>query len=290
MVPQQLANLYWLGEVKKMNMIAFLSCLILLFLFNQVSAQRPGFYKDLFMDGGVGMISASSLHAADILGLTLEFIATEDAQIQNGFIVKNENDENGVLLYPDGQPRFRMIYTNGGVYVEEHGKSLGSQGREQIKQFYFNGGSYSGSCGGAYIIGCDNQYFYKLWSGTQTFTDIYGSYVGHFIPQDSPLLQYYSYGDYYYINGIYQNGGGYVTTMPQVTEILLRFDNPGHHTHNKPTTWAHKKDKYSGRLVVTGSHPEMETRGEVLEIMCAILMYALDGQGLPTVKALLKNG
>ena len=59
-------------------------------------------------------------------------------------------DENGILLYPDGAPRFRVVYMNGGR-AKAHGGTLGEQGRKNYRMFVANGGGYVGSCAGAFI-------------------------------------------------------------------------------------------------------------------------------------------
>ena len=78
------------------------------------------------------------------------------------------------------------------------------------------------------------------------------------------------------------------------TEVLLRYDYPGWDMHRKASTWAYKPSGplglAAGRIVVTGSHPESVFSGERLELMQAILLYALDGTGLPRLKAELTNG
>jgi hypothetical protein len=94
-----------------------------------------GYYKDLFMDGGVSLTSRESLPAADYLGLSMEYLATSDQLLQNSILLGNSDDTNGVLLYPDGQPRFRCIFMNGGS-ATYHGKSLGESGRERIRNFF----------------------------------------------------------------------------------------------------------------------------------------------------------
>jgi len=113
-------------------------------------AQTEGFYKDLFMDGGVSLTSRISLPAATALGYSMEYLATGDGARQADVMIQNALDDNGYLLYPDGSPRFRCIYTNGGG-ATNHGNSLGEVGRSRIRDFYYNGGSYSGSCAGAFI-------------------------------------------------------------------------------------------------------------------------------------------
>lgn len=82
-----------------------------------------GFYKDIFMSGGANLTSRKTLHAAESLGLTYEYYAGKDPVQQNKLLIGTADDENGLLLYPDGQPRFRMLYVNGGA-ATKHGMSL----------------------------------------------------------------------------------------------------------------------------------------------------------------------
>lgn len=109
-----------------------------------------GYYKDLFMDGGVSLTSRTSLAAAEYAGLSIEYLATDDSSIQAKVMIENEYDYNGILLYPDGKPRFRVIYTNGGK-ATKHGNFLGEKGRNRVKTFYYNSGSYTDSCAGMFI-------------------------------------------------------------------------------------------------------------------------------------------
>ena len=72
------------------------------------SLKTPGFYKDLFMSGGARLSSRKTLPAAESLGLSYEYYAGKDEAKQNELFSGSPADTNGVLLYPDGQPRFRM--------------------------------------------------------------------------------------------------------------------------------------------------------------------------------------
>ncbi len=259
--------------------------------------QTPGYFKDIFMDGGVFLTSRLTLPAADSLGLSLEALATELVTYQTTVIIGDTNDSNGRLLYPDGLPRFRTIYTNGGL-ATSHGSSLGEEGRARIRQFFYNGGSYTGSCAGAFLaclsyeaIGSIPEY-YHIWPGRTGRTQLLESYTGHFVPHNSPLLDYFDFGDDFYIPNIRHNGGCYARETPfypSGTEFLLRYDYPGLPFHEKASCWAYKEDELSGRVVVIGSHPEGLTSGEGLGLMEAILLYALDGIGSTTLKAELLN-
>ncbi|NQU29025.1 MAG: T9SS type A sorting domain-containing protein [Candidatus Marinimicrobia bacterium] len=249
------------------------------------------------MDGGVALSGNTSLHAADSLGLSLDFIATESVSFQTEAIISNDDDSNGRLLYPDGAPRFRTIYSNGGR-ATDHGSSLGEEGRNRFRQFYYNGGSYTGSCAGAYLACLSWQEngiipeYYHIWPGRMEPTSLIDSYTGHFIPQDSPLLDFFNFGGDHYIADIYHNGGGFAREdidFPVGTEVLLRFDYPGEHMHQKISCWAYKVEESTGRIVVVGSHPETEYSSEGLQLMEAILLYALEGTAPAQLKGELLN-
>lgn len=128
-----------------------------------------GYYKSLFVDAGYSLNNyylPSHFNWITTLGIEndYEYIQTgkkdsvKFCSIQNGVMVGapteeiDWKDENGVLLYPDGEPRFRMLYANGGK-SSVHGASLGDKGRYQVRTFYENGGSYVGTCAGAFL-GC----------------------------------------------------------------------------------------------------------------------------------------
>ena len=88
-----------------------------------------GFYKDLFYDAGVGLDDQDKLIAGDFLKISYEFYSGENADTQSLLMIKNEHDDNGVLLYPDGEPRFTVLYTCGGY--GDHKKSMGTEGIQQ---------------------------------------------------------------------------------------------------------------------------------------------------------------
>ncbi len=276
--------------------LAFFSLTI--FIIKPVFSQTEGFYKDLFMDGGVDLTSRTVLPAADALNLSMEFLATSDVTLQTQGMIENINDQNGCLLYPDGAPRFALIYTNGGS-ATNHGNSLGEEGRNRIRAFYYNGGSYTGSCAGAFIASLSYmsagiyEPYYHIWPGRTEQPSLAATYTGHFIPQGSPLLNYYDFGSDLYISNVYHNYGCFAREdldFPAGTEILLRYDYTPNSMHNKPSCWAYIKDEKSGRVVVIGSHPESVMSGERLDLMKAILLYALDGVAAPKVKGMLANG
>ena len=111
------------------------------------------------------------------------------------------------------------------------------------------------------------------------------------LEKGSPLLQYHGFDGDFYVDSIWHNKGGYPESFPSGTEILARYDYPKKTAiHNKPSIWAYKESHQSGRIVLTGSHPEVESHGEKRDLMAAMMRYALDGVGSVSLKGILKNG
>jgi len=266
------------------------------------------FYKDLFIDSGIWLVDTTVHPAAELLAYSSEQVSLiyddpspAEQAIQDALFIGDGNDDNGVLLYPDGAPRFRCIYEAGGWSVG-HGDFLSEDGRQRIRDFYHNGGSYSGSCAGSFI--CTQGYqsdvpflreeylhIWPAWSIAQS-----GVFkTSYTIPVDSPLLDYYDFGGDFYVDDIQHWNGSYVDSGSSNfwcvgTEACARFDAPGKNADGHVGIWAYKEDANSGRLVPIGSHPERVPLGDQQELMAAVFRYAMDGQGSPKVKASLENG
>lgn len=277
-----------------------------------VLAQNHGYYKELFMNGGIALTSRRTLPAADALGLKMEFYASAtgekisavDTLAQQQIFCGYSEDSNGWLLYPDGAPRYRAIYVNGG-HASTHAVSLTELGRKRIQEFVAAGGSYVGTCAGAYFAtagskrngkGVINRKIYlHLWPGIMHSTHLNKSQTPLRIERKSPLLRYYDFGGDYVVDSVRHNGGGYalgeeVGALPEKTEVLARYvfkNNSKVQIDNKPAIWAYKGGENSGRAVLIGSHPEAIKRGERLELMSAALLYAMDGNAKPQVKGVL---
>ena len=194
-----------------------------------------------------------------------------------------------------------MFYSFGG-HSGPHGTTLGTSGRENVNTFYANGGSFVGSCAGAYLSG---KYangklssYYNIWKGgNMKATGVGNSSIEIEIMSD--IFQEY-YGPKYsaIVTDVRHNGGGYmdVNRAPEGTEILGRFLNQkGKNSSSagfycQPGIWAYKESPESGRLVVTGSHPEDAPSGDILNMTASMFRYAWDGSGIAKVKGILKNG
>lgn len=260
------------------------------------------FYKDVFLDAGIALTSRKSLAAAKYLGLSLEGISlpysgpsNEDRALETAIITGEPVDLNGRLLYPDGQPRYRLLFVNGGTSTS-HGSSLGVKGVGNMRTFVENGGSYVGTCAGAFLASngyddvADYEYYLSAWPGISIHTRLQNRF-GMFIEEDSPLLRYYDFGGDHYVDSIRHNNGAYPKDLPFGTEVLARYDYPKNKSvHLQPGIWAYKKSPKSGRVIMEGSHPEEVKEGERRDLTAAMMLYAMDGVGVTSLKGYLKNG
>ena len=263
------------------------------------NVRLQGFYKDIFMDAGAYLKTRKSLSAASYLGYSLESVSLDDNSDtlwQNTVIAGNDDDINGRLLYPDGQPRYRMIFVCGGS-SRSHGKSLRPSCLNRMRTFVHNGGSYVGTCAGAFFAseGYDDNpdypYYLGIWPGIVRHTGLVQTYTGMFVEDSSPLLHYYDFGNDNYVADIRHNKGGYAAQWPEGTELLASYDCPEYPSvHEKPAAWAYKSNFLSGRVIMEGSHPEEVTKGERRDLTAAMLCYAADGVGDTTIKGILNCG
>ncbi len=266
-----------------------------------------GYYKDIFMDGGKALSGYKKLHAADMMGLSYDVLATTDKAAQNAVMVTSKDDLNGALLFPDGGPRYRAIFVNGGGPAP-HGASLGKDGRQRIKDFVGNGGAYTGSCAGAFIAmlhfsktkyateGAKETYLH-LWPGIARTALTFDKAADlHFSKPYHPLVQKYPSLADGKVENLYHSGGCRLDTtyypLPKGTELIGKNHAPKLPAlHGYYNILAYKKDQKTGRLVLVCSHPEGYKAGERRDLMAAVLSYALDGVGAPMpAKGALKNG
>lgn len=278
-----------------------------------------GYYKDVFMDSGIMLTSYTELPVTELLGLSMEaFVSTKhsytkpykftltDTIRQRELISGSPIDENGILLYPDGQPRFRMVYMNGGR-AGRHGASLGEEGRQNYRDFIAAGGSYLGSCAGAFVasIGTmkigkpevsNTKHYLGIWPGHTMSTGLEKSYTAVDLVKGGPLTEYFDFDGRMHIDSVRHNGGCYANleTAPEGTEILALYSTKGRDLERDidglPCVWAYKGSETSGRVVLCGSHPEAARDAENIALMAAMVRYALAGNGTSTLKAELRAG
>lgn len=288
---------------------------------------NTAYYKDLFLDGmcflnpGIkisGVVSNGMLpRAVKDCGFTCEYLLSvnndpfatpyagdentlgDKARLQRS-LAGTDEDRNGVLLYPDGEPRFRMMFIFGGS-SGNHGSAVGAAGRANVRTFYANGGSVCGSCAGAYLTGryasgSEHAYYNLVTGANMIATGLNNSSTQVILTENSPLLEYFDFPADRTIDAVRHNGGGYLDagSAPRGTEILSTF---GHSPRGgnekffgKPNAWAYKASSTSGRVAVSGSHPEDGQEGNLLHYSESLFRYAYDGSGAAKVKGVLHNG
>ncbi len=289
----------------------------------KIQTNDKGYYKDVYMESGIGVTSRVDLPSVRYLGLEMEKILSAkdskdytylDTLMQNEALVGSAMDENGVLLYPDGAPRFRVVYVNGGNAMRLS-NGFGQPGRDAFLNFIHNGGSYVGTCAGAFYA-CHYKLMDKddgtgmevkdyspeyigIWPGVVRNTAYSDAYHGLKIEPGSPLLKYYDFGGDMYVDSVRHNGGCYGITdqlWPEKGEVLARYDltkasKPSKRDFNDtPVIWSVKEKEEWGRVVSCGSHPEGVTSGDRLHLFCAMLKYAMDGNAPAKVKGALTMG
>lgn len=267
---------------------------------------QKAFYKDLFMNSGAGIGKFTTQPFVDYMGLEYEYFfaprenfTAADLEKQMLAYGGSPEDLNGVLLYPDGEPRFKVIYTNGG-YAVDHGRNLFATCREIFEKYFYNGGSYAGSCAGAMVSArgsVGNAFtstagYLGLWPGfhnSLSLTNIYPTYI---FPENSPLLRYNDFGGDRKVTGVKHWNGPYFKYWFDApgTEVLCINDLEGYDFDGLPSIIAYKPSIWSGRVIPIGGHPEQGEDEEQLNLMSSIIRYAIDGQGIAKAKGVLRNG
>ena len=305
--------------MKRVRYILYIAVVSLLFMDTVLLAQhhslgRDGYYKDIFMDSGVQLVSRKFLPSARHLQMEVETFwhvgnTLNDTLMQEKCFVGSEMDSNGILLYPDGAPRFKVVYVNGGLALY-HARSLGAQGQERFREYVRGGGSYVGTCAGQYIAttgvyrkdGTFREWsdYFALWPGRSRDTFLEEIDFTMYMDETCPLLKYYDFGGDMKVDSIYHCNGGYASLgegdpVPAGTEPLLRVDwneppEVGPSIDNQVCCWAYKPNDNSGRVILMSSHPEAVTTGERLHLMSSFFLYAIDGNGAVKVKGELLPG
>lgn len=200
--------------------------------FVRTDVPNKAFYKDLFMDTGIRMMEYRTLPVVDYLGLQYEYFfapenTPENQILQDAAYCGNPEDLNGVFLYPDGEPRFRIVYVNGG-YAGSHSQSYKAEGRNNLHRFVLNGGSLVGSCAGSFLssFGTTSSYYAQhgylgLWPGLVDNTGV-TLHPAYDIPETSPIRKYYDFGGNYKLEEILHMNGPFFSKWAEVpyTEVL----------------------------------------------------------------------
>jgi glutamine amidotransferase-like uncharacterized protein len=246
-----------------------------------------GVRADIFVDGG-DYVSKKSLEApANLAGLTREVYFSHSAATTRRLIGGNAEDLNGVLLFPDGQPRFSTIFVNG-KNSPRHSRALGETGRQAIADFYSAGGSYTGSCGGEFMAA---YYIPSIWGGEVYRHGNTGQQTVTFTETDHPIVQYLQEwnGGSNVVAGIpYYWGPVNRSTYrhPEGTEFIGTVT--GGLYRGADFLVEYRRDDKSGVAVLSPAHPEYGRRDSHVALMASILKRANDlSRAEPDIKGVL---
>ena len=245
-----------------------------------------GFYKDVFQDEGTQISGADLEIDCEYIEFTQEHLnTTDDVSGQAEIMIQNPNDENGYLLYPDGEPRFAIIYYHGGYMG--HAADLGAEGKQRIRDHYYHGGSQFGSSAGSYMLSSMQSTYFEIWPGTMNGNNVSSEAVDKIINAGSPFIGYLGYTAGSTITGVYHNNGCSIDTtdMPAGTKICA-MHNSGDLT-GYGAVWSWKDNDTTGRVLGHTGHPEGNTAEEKKKYIGASMLYLRDGLGIPDIKGQL---
>ena len=269
-----------------MRTLLIVSSIAFLFAATFNSAEAiEGFYKDVFVDEGTDLGGPGRMPALDLVQFTHEWMEIDvNTTLQSSIMTTNSNDDNGVLVYPDGEPRFAIVYYHGGSMG--HYDDLEEEGQRIVRSQYYNGGSQFGSCAGCYLL---SRWYLNLWPGRMNGENVSDTRLEHTIPENSPLLNYFGFQVGDTITNVYHNNGGSVDTsdMPEGTEIVTMHITDS--MSGYAAIWAWKDNDTTGQVVGITSHPEGSSADDQEKEMGGILLYLKDGLAPPDIKHELKH-
>jgi len=192
-----------------------------------------GYAADLMFHGGAGLSATRPEHVPcideGIVDYSIE-VLYDGKETEHVFRSMHPNDEytgvsisdliddNALFLYPDREPRYRMMMVFGGDTTNA-ASAAGEEGQANVQSFYRHGGSYQGSCAGA-------------WLAQQK----------HFNTCPFPM------------SGAITGGGRICYKIPDGKTMLRRLWNGG--TPNDPSNWYYEDWQVAPRSPVADMYPE----------------------------------
>ncbi|MBT3202343.1 MAG: hypothetical protein HN350_20780 [Phycisphaerales bacterium] len=118
-----------------------------------VRNSTEGYVADILFDGGTGVAATKpeKVPAVKMTGFTVENLY-DSKETQNVFVRVDKDgvkDDNGLILYPDREPRYRFMMVFGGT-TRSHVRAVTPEGCKNVHDFWANGGGYTGNCAGAW--------------------------------------------------------------------------------------------------------------------------------------------
>lgn len=263
------------------------SFFVIICLFFSVSATTEGYYCDVFQDEGT-QISGGDLEVdCEYIKFSQEHLNTSNKSFQATIMIKNDNDDNGYLLYPDGAPRYMIIYYHGGYM--SHATDLGQTGRNLVRAHYYNGGTQFGSCAGSYMLSSQSNNYFKIWPGRMNGPNVSRTPIDKIINSGSPLIGYNNFKEGDIVKSVFHNNGGSVdTTKGPKGTLFCAMHNSGK-LKGYADIWSWKDNDTTGRVCGITGHPEGSKKEDQIRYVSAVMLYLRDQRGTPRVKHILKN-
>lgn len=270
-----------------------------------------GYYKDIFLDSGPSVTSQAGQSHANYLGWRWEEFSSWDTAASNARFAKimagTEDDINGILLFPNGKPRFRMMMIGGAQAkdlldgdagwiggggrhtkaLEQTGFDLNQNGATHIVQFVRAGGGYAGFCAG-FLITENIQHF-----NDQLLKNHNQNHQNYPWETFTATLESNHFG--MDLPNTLQLGGGYYANpdlIPGLEEVGQFKVSVGNGYEYYPALWTYEHPDFpeSGNLIVSGGHPERGSAQANNEFMAKLFTYAVAGNHGPELQRTLENG
>ncbi|CAM2010439.1 PPC domain-containing protein [Acanthopleuribacter pedis] len=263
-----------------------------------------GYFKEKLVNRGPGIGSSDTRLHAEYLGWRFDVVSggndEEDRRTFYGHIAGRLEDHNGLLLYPDGSPRYRIMTVGGassengvfiggvqGTILQEYYHPIKPHlsGNHAIVKFVDGGSGYAGFCAGMQLM------------------DDFGiepiGLVDYLYPQDPGPVDSTFTGDYHSDYGdipyVLQAGGTWVHQPERIAgleEIATIIVPWGRHSRTLGATWFYENPNNldEGRLLLSGVHPEMKRDQNAVAIVAEMLEATIAGNQGPVLKKELANG
>lgn len=273
--------------MNKLSVTALFSITLIFGLYLSSYAKLEGFYKDVFQDEGTNINGGNLEIDCAYIGYSQEHLNTEDKTFQATIMIKNTNDANGYFLYPDGQPRFAIMYYHGGNMT--HATDLGAEGIKLVRAQYFNGGCQFGSCAGSYML-ASNPSWFNIWPGKMNGPNISSTPIDAIIHPGSYLIGINNFKEGDIITGVYHNNGGSVDTAKAPKGTTFGSMHNSGTLKGYGELWSWKDNDTTGRVVGITGHPEGSSKQDQVRYISAVMLYLSKYFGKPRIKHTLNNG
>lgn len=265
-----------------------------------------GYYKEMFINRGPGINSSDTKLHAENLGWRYDRLwLGNDEEKRNRFfdlVAGRDEDRNGILLFPDGSPRYRIMTVGGadsdhtgfiggiqGPLMERNHPFLNHEaGNFVLKEFIAGGAGYAGFCAGMQLLddfGLVPQnidpYSYPTPPGGE-LSEFYGQYT-HF---NTGIV----------LPSVKQAGGTWVFQehlydgLQRVADITVDWDELGTLTFGASWVYINPLVPDAGTVFMSGVHPEMGGDSGSVNYVSDELKRTIARNHDPVLKKDLVNG